>query len=72
MTTSKRVFILRLEGEVFDKIGLKAMESHRSKTNYIEFVLLKNLERYREGAKPGQNRKRFPSMRTTLCLKQIR
>ena len=44
MATNKRVFTLRLEEEVFDKIGLKATETHRSMTNYIEFVLLKHLE----------------------------
>ena len=44
MATNKRVFTLRLEEEVFDKIGLKATENHRSMTNYIEFVLLKHLE----------------------------
>ena len=43
MATGKRVFTLRLTDEVFDKIGTLATEEHRSITNYIEFVLLKNL-----------------------------
>ena len=44
MATNKRVFTLRLEDEVFDKIGVLATAEHRSMTNYIEFVLLKHLE----------------------------
>ena len=44
MATNKRVFTLRLEDEVFDKIGALATKEHRSMTNYIEFVLLKHLE----------------------------
>jgi hypothetical protein len=44
MATKKRVFTLRLEDEVFDKIGLLATRSHRSMTNYIEFVLLKHIQ----------------------------
>ena len=43
MATNKRVFTLRLEDEVFDKIGMLATNEHRSMTNYIEFVLLKHI-----------------------------
>lgn len=43
MATNKRVFTLRLEDEVFDKIGYLATSEHRSMTNYIEFVLLKHI-----------------------------
>lgn len=44
MATNKRVFTLRMEDEIFDKIGRLATEQHRSVTNYIEFVLLKHIE----------------------------
>ena len=44
MATNKRVFTLRLEDEVFDKIGMLATQEHRSVTNYIEYVLLKHIE----------------------------
>lgn len=44
MATNKRVFTLRLEDDVFDKIGALATAEHRSMTNYIEFVLLKHIE----------------------------
>ena len=43
MATNKRVFTLRLEDDVFDKIGMLATNEHRSMTNYIEFVLLKHI-----------------------------
>jgi len=43
MATNKRVFTLRLEDDVFDKIGILATNEHRSMTNYIEFVLLKHI-----------------------------
>lgn len=43
MATNKRVFTLRLEDIVFDKIGLLATQQHRSMTNYIEYVLLKHI-----------------------------
>ena len=43
MATDKRVFTLRLNDEVFEKIGLLATQEHRSMTNYIEFVLLKHI-----------------------------
>ncbi|MDL2281200.1 ribbon-helix-helix domain-containing protein [Selenomonadales bacterium OttesenSCG-928-I06] len=44
MATKKRVFTLRLDDEIFDKIGVLATQTHRSMTNYIEFVLLKHIE----------------------------
>lgn len=43
MATNKRVFTLRLDDEVFDKIGILATNDHRSLTNYIEYVLLKHI-----------------------------
>jgi len=43
MATNKKVFTLRLEESVFDKIGALASAEHRSMTNYIEFVLLQHL-----------------------------
>ena len=43
MATNKKVFTLRLEEAVFDKIGALATAEHRSMTNYIEFVLLQHL-----------------------------
>lgn len=43
MATNKRVFTLRLEDEVFDKIGALATAQHRSMTNYIEYILLKHI-----------------------------
>lgn len=44
MATNKRVFTLRLEDEVFNKIGALATAQHRSMTNYIEYVLLKHIQ----------------------------
>ena len=41
MATLKRVFTLRLDDEIFDKIEKLAKEEHRSMTNLIEFILLK-------------------------------
>lgn len=43
MATNKRVFTLRLEDDVFNKIGALATSEHRSMTNYIEHVLLKHI-----------------------------
>ena len=43
MATIKKVFTLRLEDEIFDKIGALATAEHRSLTNYIEYVLLKHI-----------------------------
>lgn len=46
MATNKRVFTLRLQDEVFDKIESIAKSQHRSTTNYIEYILLKHLAEY--------------------------
>lgn len=46
MASNKRVFTLRLEDVVFDKIGRLASDEHRSMTNYIEHVLLKHIKDY--------------------------
>ena len=43
MTTNKRVFTLRLQDDVFEKIGILATREHRSMTNYIEYLLLKHI-----------------------------
>ena len=43
MATNKRVFTLRMEDAIFDKIGKLASEEHRSMTNYIEYVLLEHI-----------------------------
>lgn len=40
MATYKRVFTLRLEDDIYNKIGMLATSQHRSMTNYIEYVLL--------------------------------
>lgn len=54
MATNKRVFTLRLDDEVFERIGALATAEHRSMTNYIEFVLLKHLEELdKNGNKDG-------------------
>ena len=45
MATNKRVFTLRLSDEVFDEIGALATKEHRSMTNYIEYVLIRHLEK---------------------------
>ena len=44
MATLKRVFTLRLEDDVFDRIEKLAKDEHRSMTNLIEFILLKYLD----------------------------
>lgn len=46
MATNKRVFTLRLEDDVFDKIGFLATAEHRSMTNYIEHILLEHISNY--------------------------
>ncbi len=57
MATNKRVFTLRLEDDVFDKIGILATSEHRSITNYIEYVLLKHItEIEQEKGKIGLNK----------------
>ena len=43
MATNKRVFTLRMEDEIFDKIGKLATAEHRSMTNYIEYILLDHI-----------------------------
>ncbi len=43
MATNKRVFTLRRPDEVFEKIGILATKEHRSMTNYIEYVLMKQV-----------------------------
>ena len=48
MATNKRVFTLRLEDDVFDKIGILATSEHRSVTNYIEYVLLKHITEFEQ------------------------
>lgn len=48
MATDKRVFTLRLQDDVFDKIGILATNEHRSMTNYIEYVLLKHIAEIEE------------------------
>lgn len=47
--TRKRVFTLRLEEEIFDKIGIFATAEHRSMTNYIEHVLLHHINEVENG-----------------------
>lgn len=44
MATLKRVFTLRLDDDIFDRIEQIAKDEHRSMTNLIEFILLKYLE----------------------------
>lgn len=44
MATNKKVFTLRLEDEVFDKIGALATAEHRSLTNYIEHILIEHIK----------------------------
>lgn len=48
MKSAKRVFTLRMDDEIFDKIGKLATKEHRSLTNYIEYVLLEHLNRYEQ------------------------
>lgn len=48
MATNKRVFTLRLQDDVFDKIEYLAKDQHRSMTNFIEFVLLQYLDEYQK------------------------
>ena len=43
MATNKRVFTLRMDDSIFDKIGKLASDDHRSMTNYIEYVLLEHI-----------------------------
>lgn len=48
MATNKSVFTLRLDDDIFDKIGALATKEHRSMTNYIEYVLLKHISEIEE------------------------
>ena len=48
MATNKRVFTLRLQDDVFDKIEYLAKDQHRSMTNFIEYVLLQYLDEYQD------------------------
>ena len=56
MATNKRVFTLRLNDEVFDKIGALATAEHRSMTNYIEYVLLKHINDIEERKETPDNK----------------
>mgnify|MGYP001109975297 CR=1 FL=1 len=40
MATNKKVFILRLQDEVFEKIEYLTQQNHRAVTNVIEYILL--------------------------------
>ncbi len=44
MATLKRVFSLRMEDEIFDRIEQLAKDEHRSMNNMIEHILIKYLE----------------------------
>lgn len=62
MATLKRVFTLRLSGEVYDKIRELAAQECRSMTNYIEYVLASHIQkRERDSVKgsTGENRRTF-------------
>lgn len=48
MSTNKRVFTLRLQDDVFDKIEYVAKAQHRSMTNFIEYALLQYLQQYED------------------------
>lgn len=45
MSTNKKVFTLRLENEIFNKINILAKNEHRSTTNYIEYILMEHIKR---------------------------
>lgn len=61
MATNKRVFTLRLQDDVFDKIGLLATQQHRSMTNYIEYVLLNHLQEWEDQHGPILPQDKEPS-----------
>ena len=46
MATLKRVFILRLKDEYFDKLEYATKKEHRSLTNLIELSVIKYLEEF--------------------------
>lgn len=48
MATNKRVFTLRMDDDIFDKIGKLATAEHRSMTNYIEYILLEHIRMVEE------------------------
>ncbi len=48
MPTYKKVFTLRMEDAIFQKIGRLATAEHRSMTNYIEYVLLEHIRQVEE------------------------
>ena len=48
MAALKRVFTLRMEDEIFDRIEQLAKDEHRSMTNMIEYILLKYLEEHEQ------------------------
>lgn len=50
MPTTKRVFTLRLNDEIFDKVEKLAEEEHRSMTNLIEYMILSYLKKIEEKA----------------------
>ena len=43
VATNKRVFTLRMDDIIFEKIGKLATAEHRSMTNYIEYILLEHI-----------------------------
>ena len=49
MSTLKRVFTLRMDDAIFDKIEQLAKEEHRSMTNMIEYILLKYIDSEKSG-----------------------
>ena len=48
MATNKRVFTLRLQDDVFEKIECIAKHDHRSLTNAIEYILLQYIKNYED------------------------
>jgi len=48
MATMKRVFTLRLNDEIFDKVEKLAEEEHRSMTNLIEYMIISYLKKVEE------------------------
>lgn len=48
MATLKRVFTLRMDDDIFEKIEKIAKEEHRSMTNLIEYILIKYLEEVKQ------------------------
>ena len=48
MATNKRVFTLRLQDDVFEKIECIAKRDHRSLTNAIEYILLQYIKNYED------------------------